>query len=334
MPFFSEHSARRRASIARDREHDCLFHWSHQRAIAETRGMIKQARQDYLKKVASIFDQAEPFGTVENIIFLLTPFAVFFVNYLLINGSVKFIASIPFDVGPNQPDPWQANLATFVFPCLLILLEIGVYIARRKTSPKGTHHLNVKDLWFWVGAVLITITPLLIIGMIVAVEPKYFTPDLFTNYLTILILAVVVDTIIVFGGEFIYKSLAFVNYHLEQWSLQRDINYFQRKQHRAERQIQRSWRRFHQISDHYNARYPERPLDPGMFSELTITQVNASMGFGAIQRSPNTFSGNDSTPAAPVDSPPSPNGDAAEADYYEQLRQDQIRRNEREVQPD
>ncbi|OYD87588.1 hypothetical protein CDG77_28535 [Nostoc sp. 'Peltigera membranacea cyanobiont' 213] len=304
---------------------------------AQTRGKIKSDRLQRLEYDSPSYANAGPLATMGHCTFALGAIAVVLLNYFLINAPVNYLASTPFE----DEKAWQVRVSTVVVPILLLVFELCISLGRRHAMQ--TQDANVRA-WETAGTVMILVAPLLIVGTMFAREDWWAAYNLTTS-LAMIILAGVTDALIVYGGEQIYNAQAFVWFHYCRWRIQRDINYFDSQYRKAGRNVERFYIRFAQVLNDYNDRHPNHPLNAGPFSRDTALFINKWFRDQVIILPPETRE--DETPAAPVrphPNPPNPNlpnaevdveaQTQAERDYYRQLLDNQVRNNEREVQPD
>ncbi len=331
---------RPRAQNALNRHHEKLTGYAQQRDAAIERGSIKEKRLATLEKEAPSFANGGPRATMGYTISLLGAMGVILVNFFLINAPINYLASIPFG-GVADEEPWQAQVATAIVPIVILLVELSISIGRREAYleypvEEEGWHWEVRR-WDLAGFVMIFVTPLMIVGSMLAAPNWWEAYNLVTS-LGMIVLAGVTDALIVFGGERIYLSTAFFYFHVARWRIQRDINYFSARRRAAERGIEQVWIRYTQALNHYNEGHPSRPLTAGPFSQQTALQVNQSLGQVVIQMPRHEEQNNEPPATEEVNPPPTPPetdvATEAERDYYRNLVDNQVRWNEREVQPD
>ncbi|MFW6264462.1 MAG: hypothetical protein ACOC3E_02980 [Cyanobacteriota bacterium] len=301
---------------------------------AEERGKIKTERLQRLEREAPSFANAGPLATMGYTLFILGAIAVVLLNFFLINAPVKYLTGTAF----KEEYAWQAQAATVLVPVFLLIFELCISLGRRHARRE-----DPETVWKWqvAGGVMIAFTPLMIIGTMLARTDWFLAYNLVTST-AMIVIAAVTDALIIFGGEQIYQAQAFVWFHASRWRIERDIHYFSAKRRAAGYQVERAYARYSQILNHYNDTHPEHPLPAGPFSRDTARFVNKWLQQEAIAMPPEEAETQENDendpPAAAVPNRPStpPNGgtDAAEADYYRNLVANQVRRNEREVQPD
>jgi|GEM_PF-6839735 len=341
--------------------------------MANTRAEIKRKRLNKLEKQSAQFADAVPPKTIVYTVVLLGCIAVISFNFFLINAPVNFIVG---QVAAEE-DSWFARIATVIVPSFLLVLEmyiaINLHHARRQEAAQALGEdedeaeyqqfvrrgLSPVQCWQAAGIFMIAFTPLMIIGTMLAWEDWFASYRLVTT-VGLIVLAGVTDAAIVFGGELILQSLAFVNFHLSRWRLEGEINGWERRYSRAGRQATAQYTRYHQTLTDYNEAHPNHPLAAGPFARSTAKFVNDALGYTAI-----AIQGEDPPPNPPPNPPaaanlprrPVPNpppapamadepvpdrrqpppdqGDAAaERDYYRDLVAAQARRAERELGPE
>ncbi|WP_448571378.1 hypothetical protein [Trichothermofontia sp.] len=335
--------------------------------MANTRAAIKRQRLRKWEQTASQFADAGPRDTIRYTVILLGCIGVISLNFFLINAPVNFIAG---QVAAEE-DSWFARMATVIVPCLLLVLEIYLSIqlhhARLQEAAAALaadedeaeyqqfvrRGLSPVQKWQVAGMVMIIFTPAMIIGTMLAWEDWFASYRLVTTF-GLIALAGVTDAAIVFGGEQILESLAFLEFHASRWRLQGQIIAWEGRYNRAGRQATACYTRYHQTLTNYNEAQPNHPLGAGPFRRPTAKFVNDALGYEAI-----AIQGEDPDPAAagnlprrPLPNPPptpvmadepvpdrrgpQPDADdtAAERDYYRNLVAAQARRAERELGPD
>ncbi|MFM6121687.1 MAG: hypothetical protein ACKPEO_21515 [Sphaerospermopsis kisseleviana] len=339
---------RQQTQTVLNRNLDEISAHAQQAMAAETRGKIKGDAQQKLEYNSPSFANAGSLETMRHCTFVLGAIAVVLLNYFLISAPVNYLASTPFE----DEDAWQIDAATVVVPVVLLIFELAISLGRR-------HSIQTEDgnvvAWNAAGTVMIVVTPLLIVGTMFAREDWWAAHNLFTS-LAMMILAGVTDTLIVYGGEQIYNAQSFVWFHCCRWRIQSDINYFDAQYRKAGRNVERLYIRYGQILNDYNDRHPDRPLNGGPFSRDTALFINKWFRQNVIivppeppvepppppQNEPPTEEPPPSATSRRRRPPNNPNPNMpdaeaqreAERNYYEELINNQVRNNEREVQAD
>lgn len=320
---------------------------------AQERARIQRGKMSHLEHEAGDLFGPGPRDTMRYYSVVLVLPVVISMNFFLINAPVLYLASSAF----ADPDAWQAQLATVLVPVTLLLLEI--YIGQQLALARRQYP---HDVWRWkaAGQVMIAFTPLMILGTMLAREEWWVSYNLVTS-LALIVLAGVTDAAIIFGGEQIHTSQAFVWCQLSRGQIQRHIDRHTASYRRAGLKVERGYVQYVQRLNAFNAAH-QPPIAPGPFSDVTRQFLNEWLGEEVIlppqrplnrldeRNRPNADDG-DVPPAVPAVRPTpnpvhpqageavpepedAPDAVAAERDYFRNLVAGQVRQRERELGAD
>lgn len=236
-------------------------------------------------------------GTLKSIIYcttLSTILIVIGINYFLINAPVSFMASLVF----GDFYDWRVQVATVILPIGLMGIEIYIsdqlYLEKWKlNSTISRNRDKIKDLkgrkgnavnvksklspklkrWQITGYVLILFTPLMILGTTM-VRENWWEPDNILIHLGLMALAAVTDASIIFGGDLITPSKAFLWFKLKELFLLRSLRSAKSKYRLAERNIEKYYNLYCQSLVSHQKLYPNDTDRKWHFSDDVISIVN------------------------------------------------------------
>jgi hypothetical protein len=252
---------------------------------------------------------------------VLLPVIVIFFNMVLISAPVAYI------VGNNVGNKFFAEFATVAVPLGLIIWQL-VLSALPRWSEIDTNTLPLK----MVSWGLILISPALILATAFTKDDVLSLDNIFAT-VALIVLSLGIDMTIVFFGNHLYDAIAYFWFQLSKSMLEFKVLRSQRHTMNRGRLVTTSFDEYLQLLTEYNNEYPNTPIHLNAFSDRFRRGVNHAYGFQVIPQNnypaiDREFS-NTTTNYEPTDEA----GDEAESEYLKDLDQDQIYRDEREIQP-
>ena len=302
-----------------NRHHKDMRTYSKNGMAAQKKMRMMENKLGTHNKSCPKFVNVDPLQTLFYYIAIIVAVGVILSNHAFTSTAVSNIA----DEYGNE-NTWYSH----IFPILLMTFELFLTMLNLYFTQKTTDEIekikrkNIKKedktnqiircklqlygLRFVMG-IMILISPMFLLATIITVDGFSSIQDSIKSS-TFLALAVITDFLIVFGGVYICKSIAFIGerilksiafivFHLTRWKIQFDINQCQKCHSKSGESAASSLALYIQALRQYNHNIEEYnqeltrsnqqhnlipTLEPGPFSRNTTTFVNEQMGYEAI----------------------------------------------------
>lgn len=226
--------------------------------------------------------------------------AAYAVDYFLFSPSVEFL------VGGSLGRPaWEVELAKFVAPAAVLLVETGISILRAHAEDDAAAFGSRRAFSFWtvMGLAMALVMPAFAIATQMAARESL-------SHATMLLiaalglLAFLIHAVVLFGGQRFRSAKAFFLFKLQQMSARSRVRRLEDRRAQARENVTGTFSDYFQRLNAYNTAYSQARIEPGPFDATARREINDLFGYEIIQSPPAAGGGNVGNAPSPGTPPP------------------------------